>query len=163
MSTSLNKVMLIGHIGRAPDIRTTPDGLKICNFSLATSEHWKDKMTGDKKTKTEWHRIVVINDRLIDFIDQYVRKGMRVYVEGQLNYRKWKDREDIEHVTTEITISRFNGELILVDKISESENEPSLHSVEEKNNATVATETLHKTYQKGGPKPIDYNDDDIPF
>lgn len=134
MAGFLNKVCLIGNVGRGADIRTTQDGMRICTLSVATSESWKDKVTGEKKQKTEWHRVVVMNDWIIDTIDQYVRTGTRVYVEGQLNTRKWTDSSGNDKYTTEITISRYKGEFLLLDKVSDSqeEDEPKQSKIEEK-------------------------------
>lgn len=115
MAGSLNKVTLIGNLGRDPEIKFLPDGTKIANFSIATSDVWKDKTTGERKEKTEWHRIAVYNERLSDVVEKYIKKGSKVYVEGQLQTRKWTDQAGAERYTTEIVIPRFRGELILLD------------------------------------------------
>ena len=115
MAGSVNKVILVGNLGRDPEVRFTNDGMKIANFSIATSESWKDKATGERRERTEWHRIVIMNDRLSEICEQYIRKGTKVYVEGQLQTRKWTDQEGRERYTTEILISRFKGELTILD------------------------------------------------
>jgi len=115
MAGSLNKVVLIGNLGRDPEIRTTSDGKELANFSIATSESWKDKMTGERKDKTEWHRIVVFNEGLVRVIKSYVKKGTKLYIEGQLQTRKWVDNENKERYTTEIVLQNFNSTLILLD------------------------------------------------
>ena len=115
MSGSLNKVTLIGNLGKDPDIRFLPDGSKVASFSVATSESWKDKTTGERKDKTEWHRVVVFNDRLADILEKYVRKGSKLYVEGQLQTRKWTDSSGVEKYTTEIVLSKFRGDIIIMD------------------------------------------------
>jgi len=115
MAASVNKVILIGNLGKAPEIRHGNDGSKIAAFSIATGESWKDKSTGEKKEKTEWHRIVVFNDKLTEIIERYVQKGSRVYVEGQLQTRKWTDQQGVERYTTEVVLSRFRGEITLLD------------------------------------------------
>lgn len=115
MAGSLNKVVLIGNLGRDPEIRTTGDGREIANFSIATSESWKDKMTGERKDKTEWHRIVVFSEGLVRVIKNYVKKGTKLYIEGQLQTRKWVDNENKERYTTEIVLQNFNSTLILLD------------------------------------------------
>lgn len=116
MSGSLNKVLLIGNLGRAPEVRSTQDGREIANFSIATSETWKDKQTGERKEKTEWHRVVVFNDNLVTVVKNYVKKGSKVYVEGALQTRKWTDKDGQEKYSTEIVLDRFNGVLTLLDK-----------------------------------------------
>lgn len=115
MAGSINKVIIVGNLGRDPEIRQTQDGMKIANFSVATSESWKDKNTGERRDKTEWHRVVIMNDRLSEIVEKYVKKGSKVYVEGQLQTRKWTDQSGMERYTTEILLSRFKGELHLLD------------------------------------------------
>lgn len=115
MAGSLNKVTLIGNLGRDPEVRFMPDGTKVASFSIATGETWKDKTTGERKDKTEWHRISVFNDRLAELIEKYVRKGTKLYIEGQLQTRKWTDQAGIEKYTTEVVISRFKGDLVILD------------------------------------------------
>jgi single-strand DNA-binding protein len=115
MAGSLNKVMLIGNLGKDPEIRRTQDGRPIANFSIATSETWKDKATGDKKEKTEWHRVVVFNEALCKVVEQYVKKGSKVYIEGTLQTRKWTDQAGIEKYSTEIVLQGFNGTLTMLD------------------------------------------------
>ena len=114
MSGSLNKVILIGNLGNDPEIRNTNDGREIANFSLATSESWKDKVTGEKKEKTEWHRIVCFNEGLVKIIKEYVKKGTKLYIEGQLQTRKWLDNTNQEKYTTEVVLQGYNANLILL-------------------------------------------------
>ena len=115
MAGSLNKVMLIGNLGRDPEIRRTQDGRAIANFSIATSETWRDKGTGERREKTEWHRIVCFSEGLNRVIEQYVKKGTKVFVEGQLQTRKWTDNSGVEKYTTEVVLQGFNGTLTLLD------------------------------------------------
>ncbi len=115
MAGSVNKVILVGNLGKDPEIRHTSDGFKIVNFSIATGESWKDKVTGERKEKTEWHRIVVMNEHLSDVAEKYLRKGSKVFVEGQLQTRKWTDQNGQERYTTEVLLSRFKGEMTLLD------------------------------------------------
>jgi single-strand DNA-binding protein len=115
MAGSLNKVVLIGNLGRDPEIRSTNDGREIATFSVATSETWKDKATGERKDKTEWHRVVVFNEGLVRVIKNYVKKGSKLYIEGQLQTRKWVDNENQERYTTEVVLQNFNSTLILLD------------------------------------------------
>ncbi len=120
MAGSLNKVILIGNLGKDPEIRTTSDGRELANFSLATSESWKDKVTGERKDKTEWHRIVVFNEGLVRIIKSYVKKGSKLYIEGQLQTRKWVDNDNQERYTTEIVLQNYNSSLILLDTKGEA-------------------------------------------
>jgi single-strand DNA-binding protein len=115
MAGSVNKVILVGNIGRDPEIRTTQDGIRVANMSLATSESWRDKNTGERKERTEWHRVVVFNERLVDVIEKYVRKGSKLYIEGALQTRKWTDNSGQERYTTEVVLQRFRGELTMLD------------------------------------------------
>lgn len=115
MAFSVNKVILVGNIGKDPEIRTTQDGSKIASFSLATTESWTEKDSGQKTTRTEWHRVVVFNQNLADLVEKYVSKGTKLYVEGQLQTRKWTDAQGVERYTTEIVLSRFRGEMVIFD------------------------------------------------
>src|SRR5208337_2885440 len=116
--SSLNKVQLIGRLGQSPDVRHTQTGGKVVTLSLATSEHWKDKATNERKEKTEWHRVVIFNERLAEIAESYLRKGSQVYIEGQLQTRKWTDKNGVEKYTTEIVLQKFHGEIILLDSKS---------------------------------------------
>jgi single-strand DNA-binding protein len=115
MAGSVNKVILVGNLGRDPEVRTTQAGQKIVQLSLATSETWNDRASGERKERTEWHRVVIFNDRLADVAERFLRKGRKVYVEGSLQTRKWTDQSGQEKYTTEIVISRFRGDLTLLD------------------------------------------------
>jgi single-strand DNA-binding protein len=115
MAGSVNKVILIGNLGRDPEIRSTQDGTRIANLSVATSENWRDKATGERKERTEWHRVVVFNDRLVDVIEKYLKKGAKVYLEGALQTRKWTDNSGQERYTTEVVLQRYRGELTMLD------------------------------------------------
>ena len=116
---SVNKVTLVGNLGRDPEIRSTQDGQKIVQLSLATSETWKDKMSGERKEKSEWHRIVIFNERLCDVAEKYLKKGSKVYVEGSLATRKWTDKDGVEKYTTEVVLSKFKGDIVMLDGKSE--------------------------------------------
>ena len=115
MAGSINKVTLIGNLGADPEVRMGQDSSKIVTFSVATSEFWNDKQSGERKEKTEWHRIVIFNDRIAEVAEKYLRKGSKVYLEGQLQTRQWKDNTGVDRYTTEVVISRFKGELVLID------------------------------------------------
>jgi single-strand DNA-binding protein len=115
MAGSVNKVILVGNLGRDPEIRSTQDGVRIATLNLATSENWRDKMSGERKEKTEWHRVVIFNERLVEVAEKYLRKGSKIYVEGQLQTRKWTDQQGQERYTTEVALQRFRGELTMLD------------------------------------------------
>ena len=114
MAGSVNKVILLGNLGRDPEVRQTQDGTKIVHLAIATSERWRDKNSGEQREKTEWHRVVIFNDRLGEVAEKYLSKGRQVYVEGQLQTRKWTDQSGQEKYTTEIVLQRFRGELTLI-------------------------------------------------
>jgi single-strand DNA-binding protein len=115
MAGSVNKVILVGNLGRDPEIRSTQDGLRIANLNLATSESWRDRTSGERKERTEWHRIVIFNERLAEIAEKYLRKGSKVYLEGALQTRKWTDNSGQERTTTEIVLPKFRGELTMLD------------------------------------------------
>ena len=115
MAASVNKVILIGNLGRDPEIRRNQAGEPIANLRIATSETWKDKATGDRKERTEWHTVVIFNEALAKVAEQYLRKGAKVYIEGQLQTRKWTDKDGIERYTTEVVLQRFRGELTMLE------------------------------------------------
>jgi len=123
MSGSLNKVMLIGRLGQDPEVRNTQDGRSLCTFSIATSESWNDKNTGEKREKTEWHRIVVFNEGLVNIVQQYVKKGSNVFIEGQLQTRKWEDKDGIEKYTTEVVLQGFNSTFKMLDSRNSGSND----------------------------------------
>ena len=114
MAGSVNKVILVGNLGRDPEVRTAQDGSKIVNLSIATSETWKDRSSGERKEKTEWHRVVIFNPNLADIAERYLKKGSTAYIEGSLQTRKWTDKDGAEKYSTEIILSRFNGVLTLL-------------------------------------------------
>mgnify|MGYP001806206620 CR=1 FL=1 len=114
MAGSVNKVILVGNLGRDPEVRTAQDGSKIVNLNIATSESWKDRSSGERREKTEWHRVVIFNPNLADVAERFLRKGSSVYVEGALQTRKWTDPQGQEKYTTEVVIGRFKGELTLL-------------------------------------------------
>ena len=115
MAGSVNKVILIGNLGADPEIRRTQDGRPIANLSIATSESWRDKATGERKEKTEWHRVVIFSEGLCRIAEQYLKKGSKIYVEGQLQTRKWTDKDNIERYSTEVVLQNFRGELTMLD------------------------------------------------
>lgn len=125
MSGSVNKVILIGNVGRDPEVRFAQSGDKIVSLSIATSESWKDKNSGERKEKTEWHRVVVFNKHLADVAEQYLRKGSKVYLEGSLQTRKWTDQSGVEKYSTEVVLQNFRGELTMLDSSNATAQTPS--------------------------------------
>ena len=115
MAGSVNKVILVGNLGRDPEVRNMQNGDPIVHLNLATSEQWKDKNSGERREKTEWHRVVIFNENLGRIAQQYLRKGSKIYIEGQLQTRKWQDQSGQEKYTTEIVLNRFRGELTMLD------------------------------------------------
>jgi single-strand DNA-binding protein len=115
MAGSVNRVILIGNLGKDPEVRRTQDGKAIANLSVATSESWKDKSTGEKKERTEWHRVVIFNEGLSRVAEQYLKKGSKVYLEGSLQTRKWTDKDSIERYSTEVVLQGFNSQLVMLD------------------------------------------------
>ena len=115
MAGSVNKVILVGNLGRDPEIRSTNDGTRIANLNLATSESWRDRTSGERRERTEWHRVVIFNERLVEIAEKYLRKGSKLYVEGALQTRKWTDQQGQEKYSTEVVLQRFRGELTMLD------------------------------------------------
>jgi len=115
MAGSVNKVILVGNLGRDPEIRSTQDGTRVANLSVATSETWRDRNTSERRERTEWHRVVVFNDRLVDVCERFLKKGSKIYLEGQLQTRKWQDQSGQDRYTTEVVLQKFRGELTMLD------------------------------------------------
>lgn len=115
MAGSVNKVILVGNLGKDPEVRNTQDGRKVVNLSLATSESWKDRQSGERKEKTEWHRVVIFNDNLAEVAEKFLKKGSKVFLEGQLQTRKWTDQSGAEKYSTEVVLQKYRGELTLLD------------------------------------------------
>ena len=160
MANSLNKVTLVGNIGRDPEVRSFQNGSKVCNLSLATSERWKDKETNEPKEKTEWHRIVIFNDKLVEIIEKYIHKGSKVYVEGQLETRKWTDSSGIEKYSTEVVLRPYRGEIIFLDSKSEADDSSS-NVIEDDN---VSSSTIENESSNNSVEELASDlDDDIPF
>jgi single-strand DNA-binding protein len=121
---SVNKVMIVGRVGQTPEIRRANDGGMIASLSLATSEKWRNKATGERKESTQWHRVVVFNEQLAKVVESYVRKGSRLYVEGALQNRKWTDKDGVERAVTEIVLQKFRGEIQLLDGKDDGDDAP---------------------------------------
>ena len=115
MAGSVNKVILVGNLGRDPEVRSFPNGGKVCNLRIATSETWRDRQTGERKERTEWHSVAIFNENLAKIAEQYLKKGSKVYIEGKLETRKWQDQSGQDRYSTEVVLRQFGGELTLLD------------------------------------------------
>lgn len=115
MAGSVNKVILVGNLGKDPEVRSMQTGDRVCNLTIATSESWKDRNSGERREKTEWHRVVIFNQALVGIAEQYLRKGSKIYIEGQLETRKWTDQSGVEKYTTEVVLRPYRGELNMLD------------------------------------------------
>ena len=160
MATSLNKVILIGNVGKDPEIRTTQDGREVASFSIATSDAWKDKVSGEKREKTEWHRIVVFSPPLVNIIKSYVHRGIKLYIEGALQTRKWTDQSGVEKYSTEIVLQNYNSVLMLLD----SNNRSGGDSTEYSHDHGSSRNPSHIPQKASGQSYVaDEIDDEIPF
>ena len=155
MAGSVNKVILLGNLGREPEVRQLQDGSKMVQLSVATGETWKDKVTGERRDRTEWHRVVIYNERLAEVAERYLKKGAKVYLEGQLQTRKWTDpATNTDKYTTEVVLSKFKGELTMLDgKSSDISSDES---------SVFSESGLSQTQEMSGKMPTDF-DDEIPF
>lgn len=145
--SSVNKVILIGNLGSDPEVRNMPSGGKVVNLSIATTEKWRDKQSGDQREKTEWHRVVIFNEGLAKVAEQYLKKGSKVYIEGQLQTRKWQDQSGADKYSTEVVLQSFNSAMQLLDAPG-GDNQPR---------------TQERTPARSGGPAFGPNDDGIPF
>ena len=153
MAGSVNKVILVGNLGRDPEVKHTQAGDPIVNLSVATSETWRDKGSGERKERTEWHRVVIFNERLGEVAQKYLRKGSKVYLEGQIQSRKWQDQSGQDRYTTEVVLGKFRGELTMLDGRGDGGGGA----------AEPASEPASASGSGRGPAPISDLDDEIPF
>ena len=156
MAGSVNKVILVGNLGRDPEIRSTQDGLRIGTLSLATSESWRDKNSGERRERTEWHRVVIFNENLVEIAEKYLRKGSKIYIEGQIQTRKWTDQSGQERYTTEVVLNRYRGELTMLDSRASAEGGGGFGAAEA--SAAPPAEAPAAGASSGGDP-----DDEIPF
>lgn len=155
MAGSVNKVTLVGNLGRDPEVRQTQDGRPIVNLSVATSESWRDRSSGERREKTEWHRVVIFNDRLADVAQKFLRKGSKVYLEGQLQTRKWQDQSGQDRYSTEVVLGQFRGELTMLDGRSDSSMNSGFDEMSNQSSGdSIPQEALPATGEL---------DDEIPF
>ena len=158
MVGSVNKVILIGNLGADPTVSTMPSGDKVVNLRVATSDSWTDKASGERKERTEWHRVVIFNSQIADTAERYLRKGSKVYLEGQLQTRKWTDNNGQERYTTEIVLQRFNGSMMMLD----SRGSDSVAAVSGSDDVFAAPASSGGWDNSAATAPSDL-DDDIPF
>ena len=152
---SINKVILVGNVGQDPEIRQIQDGREVANFSLATSENWKDKNTGEKRDKTEWHRVVVFSQGLVGIVKNYVRKGSKLYLEGSLQTRKWTDNQGVEKYSTEIVLQNYNSTLQILDSRQDSSRYDSQNS--------RSNDSYSNSKSRDNDISVEEHDDEIPF
>ena len=157
MAGSVNKVILLGNLGKDPEIRSLQSGNKMATFSLATSKRWKDKATQEQKDKTSWHNVVIFGDGLVNIVEQYVKKGSKVYLEGELQTRKWQDQDSNDRYTTEVVLQGYNCNLTLLDTRSANQQPNSLE------NQSNSVENKHQTDSLTENKESNELEDDIPF
>jgi len=153
MAGSVNKVILVGNIGADPDIRSFASGGRVANLRLATSDSWRDKNSGERRERTEWHNIVIYNEGLVKVVEQYVKKGAKLYIEGQLQTRKWQDQSGQDRYTTEIVLQNFRGELQMLDSRG-GDNSGGYHAVAQHNQGGNTYNQSGSSYQQSG-----YNED----
>ena len=162
MAGSVNKVILVGNLGRDPEVKSMQDGRSMVNMSIATSENWRDRQSGERKERTEWHRVVIFNEKLAEVAQKFVRKGSKIYVEGQLSTRKWTDQSGQERYTTEVVIPRFGGALTMLDGRSGGEGggAPAGGMDDDMGGSAPPSGGGGRPAARGGKAELD---DDIPF
>lgn len=162
MAGSVNKVILVGNLGKDPEVRHTQDGRAIVNLSVATSENWKDKQTGERKERTEWHRVVIFNENLAKIAEQYLKKGAKVYLEGQLQTRKYTDKDGVEKYSTEVVLQQYRGELTMLDGRSGGGDNAGFGN----GGDSFGQSSPMERPRSGGGKPQNFArdlDDEVPF
>jgi single-strand DNA-binding protein len=166
MSGSVNKVILVGNLGRDPEYTQTQDGRRFARLSVATSERWRDRQSGERREQTEWHRVVIFNENLVDVSERFLRKGSKVFIEGQLQTRKWQDQSGADRYSTEVVLSRFRGELTMLDGRGDGSDsgEPGGDYGGDYQRGQQGSGGMGGARQVEGsrPAPMDL-DDDIPF
>lgn len=153
MAGSVNKVIIMGNLGKDPEIRNFPNGGRVCNFSVATSESWRDKNSGEKQERTQWHNISILSEPLVNIAERFLKKGSKVYLEGQLETRKWQDNSGSDRYSTEIVLRPYKGEITLIDNKADSNmsNEPSSNN------------QMDEIQENSVSPNVDDFDDEIPF
>ena len=153
MAGSVNKVIIMGNLGKDPEIRNFPNGGRVCNFSVATSESWRDKNSGEKQERTQWHNISILSDPLVNIAERFLKKGSKVYLEGQLETRKWQDNSGSDRYSTEVVLRPYKGEITLIDNKADSNmsNEP------------ISNNQMDEIQENSVSPNVDDFDDEIPF
>ncbi len=155
MAGSINKVIILGNLGKDPEVRTFPNGGKVCNFPVATSENWQDKSSGERQERTQWHNVSILSEPIVNIAEKYLSKGSKVYIEGQIETRKWQDNEGNDRFSTEVVLRPYKGQLVLVDSRSEISNQ--------NNNQTMNDDLNIKSNNENSEIPSIIEDDEIPF
>ena len=155
MAGSINKVIILGNLGKDPEVRTFPNGGKLCNFPVATSENWQDKSSGERQERTQWHNVSILSEPIVNIAEKYLSKGSKVYIEGQIETRKWQDNEGNDRYSTEVVLRPYKGQLVLVDSRSEISNQ--------NNNQTMNDDLNIKSNNENSEIPSIIEDDEIPF
>ena len=153
MAGSVNKVIIMGNLGKDPEIRNFPNGGRVCNFSVATSETWRDKNSGEKQERTQWHNISILSDPLVNIAERFLKKGSKVYLEGQLETRKWQDNSGSDRYSTEIVLRPYKGEITLIDNKADSNV----------TNESINNNQMDKIQENSVSPNVDDFDDEIPF
>ncbi len=155
MAGSINKVIILGNLGKDPEVRTFPNGGKVCNFPVATSENWQDKSSGERQERTQWHNVSILSEPIVNIAENYLNKGSKVYIEGQIETRKWQDNEGNDRYSTEVVLRPYKGQLVLVDSRSEISNQ--------NNNQKMNDDLNLKSNNENSEIPPIIEDDEIPF
>ena len=158
MAGSVNKVIIVGNLGKDPEVRTFPNGGKVCNFPVATSETWRDRNSGEKQERTQWHNVAIFSEPLVNIAERFLKKGSKIFVEGQLETRKWQDNTGADRYSTEVVLRPYKGELTLLDNKSETDN-TQRESLSETKTSVMPQNTENST----GFAVDDFDDDEIPF
>ena len=153
MAGSVNKVIIMGNLGKDPEIRNFPNGGRVCNFSVATSESWRDKNSGEKQERTQWHNISILSEPLVNIAERFLKKGSKVYLEGQLETRKWQDNSGSDRYSTEIVLRPYKGEITLIDNKADSNM----------TNESISNNQMDKIQEDSVSPNVDDFDDEIPF
>ena len=153
MAGSVNKVILMGNLGKDPEIRNFPNGGRVCNFSVATSESWRDKNSGEKQERTQWHNISILSDPLVNIAERFLKKGSKVYLEGQLETRKWQDNSGSDRYSTEIVLRPYKGEITLIDNRTDSNV----------SDGSLSNNQMDEIQENSASPNVDDFDDEIPF
>ena len=153
MAGSVNKVIIMGNLGKDPEIRNFPNGGRVCNFSVATSESWRDKNSGEKQERTQWHNISILSDPLVNIAERFLKKGSKVYLEGQLETRKWQDNSGSDRYSTEIVLRPYKGEITLIDNKADSNI----------TNESISNNQMDEIQENSVSPNVDDFDDEIPF